>query len=217
MATAEWTSSRRIGPGPSFVCLNEGNGRFASDCIAIPAESATTIVPADFDKDGFIDLAVPSRDGGQSRIYFNDGKAGFARTAAFGPADAAARVGAAADFNRDGTIDLAVGDEKAASLIVYINDGQGRLTPGFKIADPAKTPYAMAAGDLNDDRHPDIVFGYTEGPHAVFFNDGTGRRFTPVAFGDRRARRTASRSATSTATGSSTSRSRGPARPTCCI
>jgi FG-GAP-like repeat len=63
-------------PGPSYVCLNEGGGRFAALCIAIPAESATTIVPADFDKDGFIDLAVPSRDGGQSRIYFNDGKAG---------------------------------------------------------------------------------------------------------------------------------------------
>ena len=42
-------------PGPSFVCLNQGGGRFASDCISIPAESATSIVPADFDKDGFID------------------------------------------------------------------------------------------------------------------------------------------------------------------
>src|SRR5688572_1922040 len=100
-------------PGPSFVCLNEGGGRFATDCIRIPAESATSIVPADFDKDGFIDLAVPSRDGGQSRIYFNDGKVGFARTAPFGPPDAAARVGAAADFNGDGSLDLVVGDEKA--------------------------------------------------------------------------------------------------------
>jgi hypothetical protein len=62
-------------PGPSFVCLNDGKARFTSACIPIPAESATTIAPADFDKDGFIDLAVPSRDGGQSRIYFNDGKA----------------------------------------------------------------------------------------------------------------------------------------------
>ena len=93
-------------PGPSYVCLNEGGGRFAKDCIAIPAESATSIVPADFDKDGFIDLAVPSRDGGQSRIYFNDGKAGFRRTTPFGPPDAAARAAAAADFNHDGSLDL---------------------------------------------------------------------------------------------------------------
>src|SRR5688572_13728758 len=104
-------------PGPSYVCLNQGGGDFAAECVPIPAQSATTIVPADFDKDGFVDLAVPSRDVGQSHIYFNDGKAGFARTAPFGPADAAARVGAAADFNADGSIDLVVGDEKAASII----------------------------------------------------------------------------------------------------
>jgi hypothetical protein len=55
-------------PGPSFACLNQGGGRFASDCTKIPAESATSIVASDFDKDGFIDLAVPSRDGVQSSI-----------------------------------------------------------------------------------------------------------------------------------------------------
>ena len=171
-------------PGPSFACLNLGSGRFATDCISIPAASATSIVPADFDKDGYIDLAVPSRDGGQSRIYFNDGKAGFARTATFGPANAAARVGAAADFNGDGSIDLAVGDEAAASMVVYENDGKGRLTAGFNVVDRAKVPYALSAGDLNNDGSPDIVLGYTSGPHTVFFNVGTGKKFTPVTFGD---------------------------------
>jgi hypothetical protein len=171
-------------PGPSFVCLNQGGGRFATECIPIPADSATSIVPADFDTDGFIDLAVPSRDGGQSHIYFNDGKAGFARRAPFGPADAAARVAAAVDVDGDGDVDLAVGDERAASLVVYVNDGNGRLVAGFRIADKARTPYAMAAGDLNRDGRPDIVLGYTAGPHSVFFNDGAGRAFTEVRFGD---------------------------------
>ena len=77
---------------------------------------------------------------------------GFARTAPFGPPDAAARVGAAADFNADGSLDLVVGDEKAASMVVYLNDGKGRLTAGFRVADKARTPYAIAAGDLNNDR-----------------------------------------------------------------
>src|SRR5262245_23404684 len=171
-------------PGPSYACLNDGNGKLPSPCIAIPDKSATTIVPADFDKDGHIDLAVPSRDGGQSAIYFNDGKAGFARTLPFGPADAAARVGAAADFNGDGSIDLAVGDEAAASMTVYLNDGKGRLTPGFHMANKQRTPYAMTAADLNGDRHPDIVLGYTEGPHSVFFNDGSGK-FVEATFGEK--------------------------------
>ena len=172
-------------PGPSYACLNDRGGGLVSPCIPIPAESATTIVAADFDKDGHIDLAVPSRDNGQSHLYMNDGKAGFTRTIAFGPPNAAARVGAAADFDGNGTIDLAVGDEAAASLTVYINDGKGRLTPGFHVADKRRTPYAMTAADLNGDRHPDIVLGYTEGPHSVFFNDGSGKQFVEVKFGDK--------------------------------
>ncbi len=171
-------------PGPSFACLNDGGGRFTASCISIPAESATSIVPGDFDKDGFIDLAVPARDGAQSRIYFNDGKAGFARTATFGPPRSAARAAAAADFNGDGALDLAVGDEDAKTLTVYLNDTRGRLT-GALTVNNQQTPYAIAAGDLNDDRHPDIVFGFTEGPPAMFFNDGTGRQFTRQPFGDK--------------------------------
>jgi hypothetical protein len=58
----------------------------------------------------------------------------------------------------------------------------------------------MTVGDLNADGHPDIVFGYTEGPHAVFFNDGTGRRSDRSRLATRQGRHTASRSATSTAT-----------------
>ena len=171
-------------PGPSFVCLNKGGGQFGSDCIAIPAQSATTIVAADFNKDGSIDLAVPARDAGQSHIYFNDGKAGFANKTAFGPADATARVAAAADFNRDGSLDLVMTDERATSMTVYLNDGKGALTPGFRVADKFLVPYAMTAGDLNADGHPDIVIGYVNAPGAVFFNDGTGAQFTPVRFGD---------------------------------
>jgi hypothetical protein len=43
----------------------------------------------------------------------------------------------------------------------------------------------MIAADLNGDRHPDIVLGYTEGPHSVFVNDGSGKRFAEVIFGDK--------------------------------
>ena len=69
-------------------------------------------------------------------------------------------------------------------MVVYQNDGKGRLTAGFRVADKARIPYAIAAGDLNRDSSPDIVLGYTSGPHSVFFNDGTGRQFTEVKFGD---------------------------------
>ena len=78
-----------------------------------------------------------------------------------------------------------VGDEIASTMTVYLNDGKGRAHADvFAFEDKKKNPYAGAAGDLNRDGSPDIVFGYTEGPHLVFFNDGTGRAFTKVTFGD---------------------------------
>src|SRR6187455_548765 len=197
-------------PGPSYVCLNEGGGRFASGCIPIPAESATSIVPADFDKDGFVDLAVPSRDGGQSRIYFNDGKAGFARTAPFGPPNAAARVGAAADFDGDGWIDLAMGDEAAASLVVYMNDRKGGLVAGFRVVDKARVPYARTARRTSCSATPG---GHTRSSSTTAPGGPSPRSRSAT----RRARPTASRSATSIATGSPISRWRGRTPRTCCI
>jgi hypothetical protein len=47
-----------------------------------------------------------------------------------------------------------------------------------------RTPYALATADLDRDGAVDIVVGNAEAPGTVFFNDKTGRSFTPIDFGD---------------------------------
>lgn len=155
-------------PGPSFACLGEGDGRFASPCIAVPAESATTIVAADFEEDGFVDLAVPSRDGGQSRVYFNDGKAGLARTTPFGPPDAAARVAAAADFDRDDRPDVVLGYTKGPHS-VFFNHGSGRFVERV-FGDAKGAAYGIALGDVNADGFPDIALARSGAPNVLYLN-----------------------------------------------
>jgi hypothetical protein len=146
----------------NYICLNKGKGQFDKTCIAFSTESATTIAAADFNHDGLIDLAVPHRDGGQSYVYLGGPKATFSnlRRVPFGPPDATIRMAEAADFDGDGLLD-----------IVAIDNGKA-------------APYALAVRDLNGDGRTDIVVGNIEAPSTVFFNDGSGRHYMPVHFGD---------------------------------
>jgi hypothetical protein len=169
--------------GSNYVCLNRGNGRFDRDCRAFSHESATTITAADFNGDGLIDLAVPERDGGQSYVYLNDGKANFPKRIPFGPPDATIRMVAAADLTGSGRRDIVAIDEQRGALI-YFNRPDGRFSSAVPLRAGGASPYALTVGDLNRDGKVDIVVGYVGAPSVVYFNDGTGRSFTPVPFGD---------------------------------
>ena len=171
-------------PGANYICFNRGAGRFDAACERFSSESATTITAADVDGDGLVDLVVPHRDGGQSHVYINRGTGTFSDAARvpFGPAVANIRMSAAADLNHDGRQDLVTIDE-GTGVAVYFGTEDG-LSAAVPIGLGGQTPYALEIGDLNGDGSPDLVVGYIEARPAVFFNDGSGRVFTPVLFGD---------------------------------
>ena len=170
-------------PSANYVCLNDGRGYFPS-CRALSTESATTIAAGDINGDGVPDLVVPHRDGGQSYIFVNDGKGGFAEKHPFGPAKAETRAIALGDLDGDGRLDVIIGDQSRGGAFIYFNQG------GMKFSDPVpveKTDvvYSVAIADLNGDGHADVVLGNLQTPGAVLINDGTGRRFKLIRFGDK--------------------------------
>ena len=176
------------GIGANHVCRNDGQGGFGAECAVFSKESATTIAPADFDGDGSIDLAVPHRDGGQSFVYLNQGVARFSeqRRIPFGPPDAAIRVAEAADLDGDGLLDIVASDERRGVAIYFALPGG--FSAGVPIVERAgengPVPYALAVADLDLEGSVDVVVGNVEAPSVVYFNDGSGRRFTPLPFGD---------------------------------
>jgi hypothetical protein len=169
--------------GGNYVCLNRGKGRFDSDCLAFASYSATTIIAADFNGDGFMDLAAPNRDGGQSYVYINDGKAGFAKQIPFGQADAAIRVVGAADLDGDGLIDI-VSTEESRGTFIHFNQANGMFAAPSRLIDNKPVPYALGLSDLNLDGRVDIVVGNIEARPVAYINDGSGRSFRSIQFGD---------------------------------
>ena len=168
---------------PSFVCLNDGKGHFPS-CQPLPTESATSIVAADFDGDGAIDLFVPHRDGGQSIILWNDGKGHFPTSTKVGPSAAWIRIAAAADFDGDGHLDLAIIDEGKKAAYVIFNRGGRNFGNPVQLPGPQRMPYALAVADLNRDGQPDIIIGWVHQPGSVYYNTGQGHSFHEVPWND---------------------------------
>lgn len=167
------------------ICLNKIKGQFSADCIPFAPYPATTITPADINKDGFIDLVVPHRDGGQSYVYMGGRDFSFpdTRRIPFGRADATIRVAAVADFNGDSIADIVTIDENKG-VNLYFGQKDQTFSAGISLADKKIVPYALLVADLNKDGKMDIIVGHIEAPSTVFFNDGTGRNFTSVSFGD---------------------------------
>jgi hypothetical protein len=163
-------------PGPAQVCFNDGHAHF--ECRPFAPETSSTILAADMNGDGAVDLIVACRDDCQSVIYFNDGKGNFQKKKPFGPAVSSTRALAIADFDGDGHPDIAACHENDG-LYIYFHSGET-----LKIAGSDALPYSMLAADLNKSGKPDMIVGYVNAPGAIYFNDGTGKKYDRVPFGD---------------------------------
>ena len=113
---------------PDVAVANRGmtsfnDGKLHFDCRPLEdSPSAATVAIADMNGDGANDIVYACRDSCQSVVYFNDGKANFARKEPWGPPKSSTRAMAVADFDGDGHLDIAACPEELGCF-VYLNDG----------------------------------------------------------------------------------------------
>jgi hypothetical protein len=173
IVVANRNGQKTTGRVPSYVCFQDQPGVF-STCRPLPGHSSTIIIAADLDGDQAVDLFMPPRDGGQSKLWWNDSQGGFAESLVFEGEDSQTRAAVAADIDGDGQLDLISAGSEGKGVIVYRNRGRRRFEPARLVGAAGRNVYALACADVNRDQRPDIVVGYDRGRSSLFFGEVDG-------------------------------------------
>jgi hypothetical protein len=143
---------------------------------------ARGIVAADFDRNGWIDLAHANFGSNPVTILLNQRRSDPAFVRAMDvPVGAGPFDLATGDFNCDGIVDLAVANADAHTISILT----GRSSGGFTRVDlPApRGPRGIDAAHVNDDGRIDlIVTGWESGTVQVLMGNGAGGFATGPAF-----------------------------------
>ena len=139
------------------------------------AGNPRAIATADFNRDGWSDLALAGTERDSIAILLNRGREGPGFALAHdivvggGPFDMAA-----GDLNRDGIMDLAVANADLHAITLLMGNGDGSFDPPRHIAAPGN-PRGIALGDLNRDGKTDLAFTvYEANAWRVALGDGAG-------------------------------------------
>jgi uncharacterized protein (TIGR03437 family) len=142
-----------------------------------PIRAPVALVTADFNNDGFADIAVVSnpadRIPGQVLILLNNGNGTLAPPVSY---DVNLEPGAiaAADFNSDGKTDLAIAGAGSNSVAALINQGNGAFNPatGYMVG---AAPSDLVAADFNGDNKPDLAIANSGSNNiSLLLNQGSG-------------------------------------------
>ena len=146
-----------------------------------------TVLPADFDADGEVELAVLREDDGLLTYMENDGDGNFSITASYSVGEVGydLKGGAVADLDGDLDLDLAlvtnsIPVDTPDFVTVMLNNGLGTFTEQGT-HDTLSTPTAIIALDFTGDEVPDLaVTGFDAGAVDFFLGSG-GAQFYHLA------------------------------------
>lgn len=169
------------------VIMGNGNGAFQAPVSYAVGSNPQQMLTADFNHDGYADIAVSTYSGEQ--ILINNGDGTFQPAVTYN----AFGVGTVADFNGDGNLDIAVTEYDDAFtdyVDVMLGNGDGTFQ-AVKQYKGGACAYQAAAGDFNHDGKIDLVLanggcgsGSETNQFTVLLGNGDGSFQPPVAYAD---------------------------------
>lgn len=163
--------------GTVVVMVNDGRGTLTpGNQISLPPAGGplSSIVSADFNQDGLIDLAAMGSFDSHVFVLINEGDVQFAEPVPLEPPNFTfSSALEAADMDDDGDIDLVLNQPP----VVFINAGDGTFG-SYASFNGGPVPSIHATGDLDGDTTPDIVSTDFNAGARIIYNDGA-HTYTP--------------------------------------
>jgi hypothetical protein len=173
LATVPSVAFDSDGKGWVSVLMNNGDGTFAPP-DRYDVGDALSLVAADLDNDGDIDLAASDYFTHAIYILLNDGAGAFAVADTFAAGGLNPQILCAADFDGNGGIDLAVPNSGSNNLSVIFNNGHAAFSDPVLYA-MGTYPITAISADLDSDGDSDLVVTNNGSASvSVLLNNGSG-------------------------------------------
>jgi uncharacterized repeat protein (TIGR01451 family) len=162
------------------VMLNTGAcfancGTFGGATTFAAGSGPSSIAAGDFNRDGFLDVAIANRLSGNVTVRLGDGAGSFGSPSTPLAGLTPLQV-VIADFNRDAKLDLAVVNSGSDSVSILAGDGLGGFASAvnFAVGSAPSGPQSLTVGDFNKDGAPDLAVSCaTSKEVAILLNTGS--------------------------------------------
>jgi CSLREA domain-containing protein len=139
------------------VLTGDGAGGFSNSGTYTLGGRPQKIALADFNNDGFLDLASANNFGANGvSVLLNNGSGGFNAFTNY-PTGSNTLGVAAGDFNGDGNQDIAASNLSSGNVSILLGNGAGAFASATQYS-VGGGPYSVVVGDFNGDNLQDLAF-----------------------------------------------------------
>ncbi len=171
--TAQQTISGTVGP-------------FSMRAVGYAGNCENGLAVADFNGDGWPDVATFDSCNYQLRVRLNDGAGGLGDATTYGVGGAGNvcdQQVSAVDLNGDGHPDVVMNDSCGNRLLVFLNDGNGGFGAPLVLSSSVSCLQSFAVGNYSSGGHTDLLaFGACSNSLQLFTGDGSGNFTAQTAF-----------------------------------
>jgi hypothetical protein len=170
------TSNSAGGPnnaGLSGIGTNPTVSVFLQPSSAQVGNGPQAVAVADFNGDGYADVAVANATDGTVSILLNNGNGTFTLKSTIATGSGSAAV-VAADFLGNGKQDLAIANQTGNTVSILLGNGDGTFTAATTLTG-FSGPGSLVSADFNNDGRYDLaVANASNGTVSIFLSNGNG-------------------------------------------